>query len=91
MKKIIIYIHGFNSSGFANKANQLKEYFGDAAIYNPSYFIYYFKIKLSLNIFWNSFPNNPKLALLSIESTIALLAPHYDISLLGSSLGKLQL
>jgi len=33
---MIVYIHGFGSSGFSNKSKVLKAYFGEDAVFSPS-------------------------------------------------------
>ncbi len=33
---MVVYIHGFGSSGFSNKASILKKYFGDDKVFTPS-------------------------------------------------------
>ena len=68
-EKLIIYIHGFASSGNGTKAQLFKQHFKDITYLNPS------------------LSHIPQLAIETLENIISAFQAHYEIILMGSSLG----
>ncbi|WFE68288.1 YqiA/YcfP family alpha/beta fold hydrolase [Thiomicrospira sp. R3] len=66
---LIVYIHGYASSGLSSKARHYQQLFGKRHVYTPS------------------LPTDTRLAVDSLEQSLELLMPNYEVGLIGSSLG----
>ena len=66
---LILYLHGYGSSGLSTKARHYQQRWGKQRVLAPS------------------LPKDTRLAADTLEQLISLLAPCYNLGLIGSSLG----